>query len=139
MVPSPTLKSFKGEAERDRGGEGIPSSLLSAQKPMRGLNSQIGEIMTCAKIKSRTLNHPGAPGYYFFISLVLCPSKRWASHLSPGITEFAVNEHVHTQAHTSTHMHMHIHMRAHTHTHTHTLPPFKTPVLKAFSDPRNWN
>ena len=55
------------ERQRDRERQRSPSRLsaLSAQSLMRGLDLTDREIMTCAKIKSWTLNRlsrPGAPG-----------------------------------------------------------------------------
>ena len=56
------------EREEDRGFQA--GSLLPAQNPMWGLNSQNREIMTGAEIKSQMFNrlsHPGTPQVFLIL------------------------------------------------------------------------
>ena len=63
-------ESTRGGGGAARGGRrGIPSRLhTDSTEPDVGLELTNREIVTCAEVKSRTLNHPGAPVTKSFIN-----------------------------------------------------------------------
>ena len=65
----------RGGAEREGERESQAASALSVQSLIWGWNSQTSWIMTCAEIKSQTLNrlsHPGCPSFLIKVCKSFC-------------------------------------------------------------------